>query len=340
MPPVTGLPGGGRAKGEAMQLNRLARDVVEPLLARPADFGAACHRIGGAWVIDCGVQAAGGIEAGLVMARAALAGLGTVAVHAAAAEPACWPGCPWPAVAVGSQDPVAACLASQYAGWRVKAAGYFAMASGPIRAAIGREDLYEMLGLRERPETAVGLLEAAALPPEDVCRTLAEQAGVPPAALVLLVARTASIAGTLQVVARSLETALHKLHDLHFDVTRIRAGRGLAPLPPVPADDMVAIGRTNDAILYGGTVTLDVTGAAAGLAEIGPRAVSGASPAAGATFLSLFERAGRDFYALDPALFAPATLELVSLTDGSRQRFGASSPDIVARSFTAADPGS
>ena len=340
--PLTDDGAGGRRAGvNAMQLNRRARDLVEPLLARPRDFGAACHRRGGAWVIDCGVQAAGGIEAGLVMARAAMAGLGAVAVHPAGAAHAPWPGCPWPAVEVGSQDPVAACLAAQYAGWRVKADRYFAMASGPIRAAIGREDLFASIGFRERPETAVGLLEAAALPPEEVCRSLAEQAGVEPAALVLLVARTASVAGTLQVVARSLETALHKLHALHFDVTRIRAGRGIAPLPSGPADDLVAIGRTNDAILYGGTVALDVAADEAGLVDIGPRAVSGASPAAGAPFLSLFEQAGRDFYALDPALFAPAALELTSAADGRQRRFGTLSPDVVARSFASAtDAGS
>jgi methenyltetrahydromethanopterin cyclohydrolase len=317
-----------------MHLNHRAREIVEPLLADPGRYGAACRRIGGAWVVDCGVAADGGTTAGIVMARAAMAGLGAVEVHPAGAEVTAWTGCPWPTVAVASGEPVAACLAAQYAGWRVKAAGYFAMASGPIRAAIGREALFDAIDMRERTETAVGLLEAAALPPEEVCRKLAAEAGVPPDGLVLLVARTASAAGTLQVVARSLETALHKLHDLHFDLGRLRGGRGVAPLPPVPDDDMVAIGRTNDAILYGGSVTLDVTGDDASLAEIGPRAVSGASPAAGAPFLTLFERAGRDFYALDPALFAPARLELANLDTGRRERFGRIAPEVVAASFT------
>ena len=316
-----------------MHLNRRAREIVEPLLADPGRFGAAVHRIGGAWVVDCGAREDGGTEAGLVMARAALAGLGEVALHPPGAAEAPWPGCPWPAVAVASRDPVAACLAAQYAGWRVKAPGYFAMASGPLRAAIGREDLFDAIGLRERPATAVGLLESAALPPEEVCGKLAADAGVPADALVLLVARTASVAGTLQVVARSLETALHKLHDLHFDLGRIRAGRGIAPLPPVPADDMVAIGRTNDAILYGGSVVLEVTGDDASLAAVAPRAVSGASPAAGEPFLRLFERAGRDFYALDPALFAPACLELVPADSGRGHRAGHVAPAIVAASF-------
>jgi methenyltetrahydromethanopterin cyclohydrolase len=299
--------------------------------------------------VDCGVKAAGSIDAGVLLARAAMAGLGTVWLEEPGHSPAdfsqIWPDCPWPLVAVKSEQPLAACLASQYAGWKVSTSDYFAMASGPIRAAIGREALYDQIGMRERADAAVGLLETAKLPPDDVCLSLAADAGVAPDKLVLLVARTASMAGTLQVIARSLETALHKLHDLHFDLLRIRRGSGRAPLAPVPRkDDLVAIGRTNDAILYGGHVVLEVTGDDASLIEIGPQMVSRASADYGVPFCTLFERAGRDFYALDPALFAPALVDLVNLDTGHRHRFGGIAPEIVRTSFTtppaaAAGPG-
>jgi methenyltetrahydromethanopterin cyclohydrolase len=325
-----------------MSLNQAAFDLVRPWLARADGIGAASNRHGAAWVLDCGVEAPGGSEAGLLMARAALGGLGQVSLatadEAANAYGGLWNDLPWPVVSVSTAAPVAACLAAQYAGWKVSSGGYFAMASGPLRAAIGREDLFDTIGLRERPEVAVGLLETAQLPPDDVCRQLAADAGVEPERLILLVARTASVAGSLQVVARSLETALHKLHDLKFDLARIVAGRGVAPLPPVPATDLVAIGRTNDAILYGGCVVLEVTGDDASLAAIGPRSVSGGSAAHGEPFLAMFERAGRDFFALDPAVFAPAVLEFVNVETGRRQRFGNLAADIVARSFHVAAP--
>ena len=199
--------------------------------------------------------------------------------------------------------------------------------------SIGRENLYDDIGLRERPEVAVGLLETAKLPPAEVCLDLAAAAGVRPERLILLVARTASLAGTLQVIARSLETALHKLHDLHFDLGRIRGGRGRAPLAPVPKDDLTAIGRTNDAILYGGHVVLEVGGDDESLLEIGPRVVSRASASYGEPFATLFERAGGDFYALDPALFAPAAVDFVNLDTGRTHRFGSLAPEIVGRSF-------
>jgi len=332
-----------------MGLNEAGYAIAEQIAARSAELAVATERRGGALVLDCGVRAAGSDEAGLAMARAALGGAGEVRLsppgagaapravrdpEAGDADVAAWPGCPWPTVAVASDQPVAACLAAQYAGWKVAEDDYFAMASGPIRAAIGREPLFDTIGLREAAPVAVGLLESGRLPPAEVCRELARAAGVAPEQVCLLVARTASPAGTLQVVARSLETALHKLHDLGFDLGRIRSGSGTAPLPPVAADDLTAIGRTNDAILYGGSVVLEVTGEDASLAVIGPRAVSRGSPAFGSPFLAIFEAAGRDFYAIDPALFAPARLELVNVETGRRHRFGGLEPALVAESFS------
>lgn len=325
-----------------MQLNQASFEIVESLRSEAPRHGVECREIAGVRVVDCGVQAPGNPAAGLAMARAAMGGLGDVRLESeeTSAFGQLWPDCPWPAVTAASDSPVAACLAAQYAGWKVAARKYFAMASGPIRAAIGREDLFDHIGLRERPTVAVGILESSALPPEEVCLQLATDAGVQPEKLVLLVARTASIAGTLQISARSLETALHKLHDLGFDLGRIRRGRGVAPLAPVPAgDDLVAIGRTNDAILYGGHVVLEVTGSDDSLAEVGPRMVSRSSAAYGEPFMQLFERAGRDFYAVDPALFAPAAVDFVNVETGTTQRFGGLAPDIVARSFGAAPTG-
>ena len=321
-------------------LNARAAGIVAAGLADADRLGLVGHRTdAGVQIVDAGVKAAGGDEAGLLLAHAALAGLGEVWLEACgtpphhhrihpASDP--WDGrCPWPIVAVESEAPIAACLAS------VSEGKYFAMASGPLRAAIGREDLYDDIGLRERADVAVGLLESSKLPPEDVCLRLATEAGVSPDQLLLLVARTASRAGTLQVVARSLETALHKLHDLHFDLGRIRAGLGRAPLPPVPSppDDLEAIGRTNDAILYGGQVVLEVTGPDAGLDDVAAAMVSGASASHGRPFRALFEEAGYDFYKLDPALFAPAVVELVNIDTGLRHRAGSIMADVVRMSF-------
>ncbi|HEY8504295.1 MAG TPA: methenyltetrahydromethanopterin cyclohydrolase, partial [Gemmataceae bacterium] len=139
-------------------------------------------------------------------------------------------------------------------------------------------------------------------------------------------------AGTVQVVARSLETALHKLHELRFDLTKVISGYGVAPLPPVAADEKRAVGRTNDAILYGGRVTLWVRADDDELAELGPKVPSAASAEHGTPFAEILERAG-DFYQIDPLLFSPAEVTFQNLKTGRCHVFGRVEPEILARSF-------
>ena len=144
---------------------------------------------------------------------------------------------------------------------------------------------------------------------------------------------TASAAGNFQVVARVVETALHKLFEVGFDVTRIRSAVGTAPLSPVARDDLTGIGRTNDAILYGGCVTLWVRGDDESIAAIGPKVPAMASASYGEPFLKIFEQAGRDFYKIDPHLFSPAEIVFQNLDTGNVQTFGKVAPDVLKTSF-------
>lgn len=283
---------------------------------------------GTARVIDCGVDVAGGLQAGLVLAEVCMSGLGSTSLASARAD--LWPG---PAVQVRTDQPVAACMASQYAGWQITADRYFAMGSGPMRAARGNEELFDSIGLREKTSHAVGVLESGKLPPEEVRLQIAEQCGVESADLTLLVAPTSSIAGTIQVVARTVETCLHKMHELGFDLSQVESGFGAAPLPPVASDDLAGIGRTNDAVLYGGEVTLWVRSEDAMLQELGPKIPSGASADHGQPFAQVFEKYDHDFYKIDPLLFSPAQITLINLETGRTFCFGELCPDVIRRSF-------
>src|SRR5262249_22861167 len=200
-----------------------------------------------------------------------------------------------PQVQVFSDDPVRACMAAQYAGWQIKAGKFFGMGSGPMRAAYGKEALFDRIGHREQPTRALGVLETSKVPTEEAIAYIAERVRLPSEQLTLACASTRSLAGTVQVVARSLETALHKLDELKFDLAQVVSGMGVAPLPPPGVDDIVAMGRPNDAILYGGVVTLWVRADDGLLAEVGPKVPSSASPDHGAPFAEVFKRYEGDF---------------------------------------------
>jgi methenyltetrahydromethanopterin cyclohydrolase len=207
------------------------------------------------------------------------------------------------------------------------------MGSGPMRAAAGRETLFDEIGYRETPQECVGVLEASKLPPDSVCEEIAAKCGIEPDRLALLVAPTHSLCGTLQIVARSVETALHKLHTLGFDLGQVVTGHGTAPLPPLAKDDFTAIGRTNDAILYGGQVMLTVQTEDATLHELGPRVPSAASADYGRPFAEIMAHYDNDFYRIDPLLFSPAGIEFLNVSTGSHFRFGEVDQELLTRSF-------
>jgi len=283
---------------------------------------------GGATLLDFGLAAQGGLEAGRRLAEICLSGLAMVDIVPSSSD--VWQGI---AVSVRTDHPVRACMASQYAGWEVRDEGFIAMGSGPMRAAAGKEPLYDEIGFREQADRVVGVLESSRRPTPGAVRNLAEACGVDLEGLTLAVAPTHTQAGTVQIVARSVETALHKLLTLSFDMKRIDSGWGRAPLPPVAAESLTAIGRTNDAILYGGEVVLWVRGDDASLEEFGPKVPSSASPEHGRPFAELFDAHGRDFYAIDPNLFSPAVVTFVNIDTGRTHRFGRFAPEVVSKSF-------
>jgi len=156
---------------------------------------------------------------------------------------------------------------------------------------------------------------------------------VEPGDLTLLFAPTASIAGSVQVAARVVETALHKLHEIDFDVRRVVSGYGTCPLPPVAENDGAGIGRTNDAVLYGGQVELTVDGPDDDLEGIVERLPSSASDDFGQPFGKVLEAAEWDFYKIDPLLFSPAEIRLVSVESGRSFAAGGVALDVLERSF-------
>jgi methenyltetrahydromethanopterin cyclohydrolase len=312
-----------------LSLNQRAHELADRVAADADALRVAVSTLpGGTRVVDCGSAVPGGLEAGRRFAEITMGGLGSVAF-----TPLVLDGRSLPGLTVVTDHPALACLASQYAGWRIDRDGYFAMASGPGRALIRAEDLYDDLDVDERAGTAVLCLETRDQPPEAVGAWVADRAGVAPSDLTLLFAPTASLAGGVQVAARIVETALHKLHEIDFDVRRVVSGFGTCPLPPVARNDGEAIGRTNDAVLYGGQVELTVDAPDHDLEAIVDRVPSSASEDHGEPFGSVLEKAGWDFYKIDPLLFSPAEVRLVSVESGRSFHAGSVELEVLERSF-------
>lgn len=317
------------ASAPPLSVNRLAQPLVARLLADADALGVQLRRDDtGALIVDAGITAPGSVAAGLLIGEICMGGLGQVHLRSGAGTEG-WPS--W--LDVRSSQPVLACLGSQYAGWSLAASKeetggkkFFSLGSGPARALAGKEKLFAELGYRDQAPCGVLVLEVDRPPPKVVIDKLLRDCGLAAEALTLILTPTTSLAGTTQVVARVLEVALHKAHELGFALADIVEGAATAPLPPPTADGVQAMGRTNDAILYGGRVHLTTRGsdeAARGLARALP---SRNSRDYGRSFADIFQAAEYDFYKIDGALFAPAEVWVSNTDSGNTWHAGA--PDM------------
>jgi methenyltetrahydromethanopterin cyclohydrolase len=306
-----------------ISVNTLAAPLVDRLL-RDADVlrVAVSRDASGATIVDAGIDVPGGIEAGMLIAEICMGGLGTVRLGAGDAA---WPS--W--LDVRSSRPVQACLASQYAGWSLAASKeegggkkFFALGSGPARALAAKEDLYKELNYRDSAGRGVLVLEVDRAPPPVVVQKVLRDCGLQPEGLTLILTPTRSLAGMTQVVARVLEVALHKAHQLHFALDDVLDGFACAPLPAPCADGVEAMGRSNDAILYGGRVHLTVGGTPEAARALAEQLPSRTSADYGKPFAAIFKAVEYDFYKIDGALFAPAEAWVSHLQSGHTWRGG------------------
>jgi methenyltetrahydromethanopterin cyclohydrolase len=314
-------------------VNERATKLVAQLVADAAELRIAVARGDlGETLIDAGSKSLGGVAAGLRIAEICMGGLGDVHLGPSSATPR-WP---WTLV-VRSSNPVVACLASQYAGWSLSHKegneSYFALGSGPARALARREPLFKDLNYTDSAPTATLVIESSKPPPSKIIAKIAEDCGVKPEALTIIFATTQSLAGTTQIIARALEVALHKAHELGFPLDNIVDGMAAAPLSPPHPDFVTAMGRTNDAIIAAGHARLYVKGPADAARNLAAKLPSNASRDYGRPFAEIFKEAKGDFYAIDPMLFSPAKISVTALDSGETFQFGEINLDVLDASF-------
>jgi methenyltetrahydromethanopterin cyclohydrolase len=311
-------------------LNRRAAALADAMAAEASALRVRVTRLdNGARLIDCGIDTDGGLEAGRRLAEICLGGRATVSLTTVDLGALMLP-----AIRVITDDPVPACLASQYAGWAIQREGYFAMGSGPARClSRAEQELFDRLGYRETSDRAVLVLEGRTPPDAAVAAYVAERCGVEPAALTLLIAPTASVAGCAQIAARSIETALHKLMELAFDLTKVSNGAGLCPIAPVAKNDLRAIGWTNDCILYATRTYLAVRASDEEIAAVAERLPASSAADYGTPFYDIFKRYDGQFYKIDKMLFSPAEVTLNNLLTGRVLRRGRVNADVLQASF-------
>jgi len=307
---------------KALSVNRLAWKLLDKLCKNPDFYGVKVEKTGsGATIVDAGIEAKGGFQAGKIITEICMGGCGKAEII-----PRRYGELELPSIFVYTDHPVIATLGSQFAGWQIKDGDYFAIGSGPARAlALKPKEIYEKIGYRDDFDKAVVVLETDKHPPEKLLERFVKDCHVLSKNLAVILTPTASIAGATQVSGRIIETGIHKLSKLGLNPNVILYAWGCAPISPIHPKFVKAMARTTYyAIEYEDEEELK---------EIVEKAPSKASKDYGKLFIEIFKEADYDFYKIDPNLFAPAILIINNLKTGNTFERGEINAKALEESF-------
>jgi len=316
---------------KALSVNRLAWKLLEKLLENPEFYEVKVEKSkSGTTIVDAGMEAKGGFEAGRLITQICMGGCGKAKIvckQYGELELA--------SIFVYTDHPVIATLGSQYAGWQIREGDYFAIGSGPARAlALKPKEIYKEIEYQDDFDKAIVVLETDKRPPEAVIERFLRDCNVSTENLAVILTPTVSLAGATQVSGRTVETGIHKLRRLGLDVSTILYSWGIAPIPPIHPKFTKAMARTNDAILYGGTAYYSIEcDDEEELKKIVEKTPSKASKSCGRPFMEILKEANYDFYKIDPDLFAPAVIVINNATTGNTFQNGEINVKALIESF-------
>lgn len=312
-------------------VNRLAWKLVEKLREKSELYNVHVEKLSsGTTIIDAGIKAKGGFQAGKIITEICMGGCGKARITCEN-----YGETKLPSIFVYTDNPVIATLGSQFAGWQIKEGDYFAIGSGPARAlSLKPKEIYEKIGYRDDYDRAVVVLETDKYPPQSLIDRFVKECKVSHENLAVVLTPTASLAGATQVSGRIVETGIHKLSKVGLDPNKILYAWGHAPISPLHPKFTIAMARTNDAILYGGVTyyVVDYENEEE-LERIVKSAPSSASRDYGRPFIEIFKEVNYDFYKIDPNLFAPAVLIVNNLRTGNTFKAGKINVEILMESL-------
>lgn len=305
-------------------LNRTATELVDEAMEFADELSVDVHTLSGdSVVLDFGVDVPGSIEGGLLLAEILTAGLSTVGTQIEEVA-----GAPLTHVELSTDHPALALLCSAKGGWELSGEEFEGLGSGPARALVAEEEIYERMGYRDEFEFAVLAVESETLPTEGIASHVAQRTGVPETGVFLPAFSTASVTGSVLAAARTAELAVFRLSETGYDPRDVLSVSGSAPVAPIAAGESVGMARTNDAVAYGGRAHLVVEEPFDRFDEV----VSTAADEYGTPFESIFESVGWEYADLPVELFAPAQVTVDVLGAGTHV-VGETSETILAESY-------
>ncbi len=310
------------------------RIVKEQIIPRAEMLNCKVHTLeNGATVIDMGVNVPGGYQAGKLFVEATIGGMGVVQFGEFKLGDI-----ELPSIDVYIDRPQEATLVSQFSGWKMDTidpeTNIVSIGSGPARA-IAKNDIFSSYwDYTDIHHEAVFGAQTTVLPDEAVAEQIAKECNLPTENIYILAARTGSLTGSIQICSRTVEASTWRICRKGFDLKNIISGMGTCPIAPVSSSELIAMDRTNTALLYGVTVRYTVDCEDSEIEEVLEQLPFNASKRFGEDFLDIYEEGKRDFYIVDKDIHTVAYYEFNNVRTGNAFSAGELREDKLKISFT------
>jgi methenyltetrahydromethanopterin cyclohydrolase len=313
----------------SLSVNRGAMTLVRELIERADELQIEIETTtAGATVIDMGQRVPGSWEAGRLYAEITMGGLGSVSFGDFELA-----GHHLRSVLVSTEHPVEACWVAQKHADRRSGDPDDVILAGPAKALLVPIDpSVAQAGYQEMHRQAVAPLQLERRVTDDDIAWLARACQLPPRDIFVLVAPTPSLVCAIQVVARSVDNAMHRLHSAGLELTSIESLRGSAPVPPRADDELSALGRINDSLMYGTQVHAQVR-YSGDLSAVATQVASQPPASRGRPFLDILAAADNDFHNVPLDVFCIAEMSITDIDSGSSATAGDLDYDLLATSF-------
>lgn len=311
-------------------LNREAMKIVERVLRDADQLNVLVSRLdNGTTVIDMGQRVAGSWLAGKYYAEIVMGGLGEVTFDTFQLDEYILP-----AVRVTTAYPLLVGWVAQKHAPPLPGEGVQPILTGPAKALLQPPDESVVLaGYHDDSQVAVASFQTSEPISEAFANTVARACQVRPENLYILVAPTPSLVCAIQVSARPVDQVMHRLHEEGFDIHAVRYATGRVPIAPLAPDELTAMGRINDCLLYGGSVLLYVEGEDETIERIMPLLPTRGCTEYGKPFRQIFEENDCDFHKIDLRAHSLALVQINNITTGRTFSAGGIDRAMLRRSF-------
>lgn len=228
-------------------VNQVAVELVDEAIDFADDLGIGVTQLeNNATVIDCGVSASGGLEAGVLVAEIQAGGLIVTRTRLDSID-----GVPWTDLELECDDPGRLRRVSR-PGNVLRTDGFSGVIGGPVQVLLGdsippREDEFDF---------TVVTCYSTDLPGASAARQIAEQTGTPTSGVFFVVCPLDSLSGRAALAATTPSGVLSLIGSAGIDSSEMQAVTARAPIPPRKTS-MVETGI--DAMELGGSVQVFVS---------------------------------------------------------------------------------